>query len=280
MNDGTGSTVVVDKMSREEALRLFGLDEGFSREELDKIYETAALKHLNMTKQNIATAEDDAEMDRMTEALNVLTGRRTKEEREASKNNGWWVGFRFESLKNYFYVFGWQTALILAAVLVVGWFAYDITHKEVYDFNVMTMGTVSIDGEKLAELSMQLNPDIKNPSIKGSHNSGETEEEKEMNSNQRYDDEMFASIYVVGNVDLAIMDKNTYERLSRTGYFEDLSRYVNDHKTADGQKNKKDIKGYRSRFPDNNGYIDGIDVAGMSKVKGIINGEHCSAWHR
>lgn len=246
-------------VTREEAYQLLGVNESSTVEEIEKAYERIAIKNKSLVKQNITTEETDKYMNDCTEAYNLLTQRMTKEER--ANEQKWFVGFNFKSVVNYFYVYGWQTAIVLAIVVVVTWFAYDITHKEEYDLQVESLGTVAYDSEKLQELFIQLEPSLTNPTFRKGVNSGATEEEAAMQSDQRSDDEMFAAKYIARNIDIVLLNEFTYNRYSPEGYFLDLSDIV---------KGKK-VKTYTSKHED--GRIDGISASKNKHLKDIVYGD-------
>lgn len=246
-------------VTREEAYKLLGVNENSTIEEIEKLYERIAIKNKSLIKQGIATEEDEKNMNDCTEAYNLLTQRMTKDER--AKEQKWFVGFNFKSVVNYFYVYGWQTAIVLAVVVIVCWCAYDITHKEDYDLQVEALGTVAYDSKKMQELFVQLEPSLNNPTFRKGVNSGASEEEATMQSNQRSDDEMFAAKYIAKNLDIVLMNEFTYNRYSPEGYFLDLSDVVKD----------KRVKAYTSKHED--GRVDGISASQNKYLKDVVYGD-------
>jgi len=247
-------------VTREEAYRLLNVNEHSTTEEIEKAYERVAIKHKSLVKQNIATEEDEKLLEDCTEAYNLLTKRMTKEER--ANEQKWFVGFNFKSVVNYFYVYGWQTAIVLGVVLVVTWFTVDMINKKEYDLQVEALGRVAYNTEKMHELCMQLDPSLLNPTFRTGINSGATEEEAAMTSEQHSEDEMFAAKYIARNIDIVFMNEFTYNPYSPEGYFMDLSEIV---------KGKK-VKTFKSKHED--GRIDGINASKNKYLKDIVVGDN------
>jgi hypothetical protein len=211
-------------MERNEACEVLGVRKNASRDEIARKY-SILLKKRSMTENDGGSAEE-IDMEKVTTAYNLLMGyEEPKVEEVPSKASPIFkkAGIDEKKARNFWHYYKFHVLGGIALLLVIVFSLKSCLTAEKPDFNLAFIGNIYFsENEALRENIKKSVPLIKTPSIDGAILS-----EEGGDAQQQYAMQMKAMVLLAAaDVDLFIVDKDSFDRYGKQGAYLSLDPYV------------------------------------------------------
>ncbi len=245
-----------------EAYAILELNEGASKEEIEKKYAFLLKKYRSFTRSDDedTKAEGERKLNEVNEAYRRIEEAELEKihEKESVGSNSALkkLGIDEKKASNFFYYYKFHLIFGFIAVLFIGSFIYSIVTKVEPDFNMTFMGDFKIgESETLESVIKKTVDTVENPAVEFIIISGKTGTQYETAAIIKA-----TAVTAEGNVDIYILDEDSFKKYARLYAFVSLD---NDFKSL----NISDEKGVWEETKDGEKHIYGIDVSDSDILK-------------
>lgn len=203
-----------------DAYKILGVKEGAKKDEIIKRYNILLKRYKFSQTEGM---EPEIEIDDISKAYNLLMGyssveqEDTRIERKDSAIDKLLkkIGIDPKKAANFFYYYKFHILIIVIAVLMVGFFVKDIVTRVEPELNVIVAGEFyTQQTESLAESMKSELSGVKEISLQLLYLSDNSQ------SQQDYAVQMkFITLMAAGDIDIFVLDRNTFEKYASQGAF-------------------------------------------------------------
>lgn len=212
-------------MEFDKAFEILGVRKNASKDEIERKYTILLKKRRNAEAEGDSSAAAEIDIVQVTSAYNLLMGyEEPKVEEAPSKANPILkrAGIDEKKARNFWYYYKFHILGGIALLLILAFSLKSCITAERPDFNLAFIGNIYFMENDALKLNIKKAvPDIKTPGIDGAMMSEDSD------GQQQYAMQMKAVVlFGAADVDLFILDKETFEKYGMEGAFQSIDIFA------------------------------------------------------
>jgi len=249
----------VESEERINDLKLLGLDEEATLDQIEAAYDLVLQKRVAIGKSGNVTDAEQREFDNCSSAYNRLLGKSDK--KKDFEKGKWFTGFNLTSLKNFWYVYNWQAILVSASSIILISILVSVLIRPVYDMGVCVSDYVCGDQAAFEQYMHGAFPGVKEILYLNLDrvSSGDTDIAQA--------DNMLATRVAARQIDIFIMKNDTFLKYAKRGYFQPLDGFAAQNGIIINEE--KDC--ITATELDSTPCLYGLHISGNERIKQFLN---------